>query len=237
MDGIGTAAAHLGYATDIEIIGRLVELEGRTIADVGCGDGRVARALADLGATVVGVEPDPIQAAKNREADAYPGVTLIEGAAEHLPQDTASVDGVIFCKSLHHVPREGMDAGLREAARVLKPGNGFLYVVEPDVRGAFSQLAKPFHDETQVRAWALDALTRVADKIFGEVEEYWYTITNKFDDFDGFASRMSGTSYNAIQRDDIEAANLRQAFEGGRCDDGYAFDNPMRVRLYRRPVK
>ena len=125
MDGTGTAATHLGCATDIEIIGRLVELEGRTIADVGCGDGRVARALADLGATVVGVEPDPIQAAKNREADAHPGVTLIEGAAERLPQDTASVDGVIFSKSLHHVPREGMDAGLREAARVLKPGNSF----------------------------------------------------------------------------------------------------------------
>lgn len=237
MDDLGPAVTHLGHATDIEVIGRLVELKGRTIADVGCGDGRVARALADLGATVVGVEPDPIQAAKNRDADSHPGVTLVEGSAERLPQETASVDGVVFSKSLHHVPREGMDVGLREAARILKPGNSFLYVIEPDMRGAFSQLVKPFHDETEVRTWALDALARVANKIFAEVEEYWYTITNKFDDFDGFATRMSGTSYNAIERDHVEAANLRQVFEGGRRGDVYIFENPMRVRLYRRPVK
>ncbi len=237
MDDLGSAATHLGYATDFEIIEKLVQLEGRTIADIGCGDGRLACALAGRGATVVGVEPDPIQATKNRNAEAYPGVTLIEGRAERLPQDTSSVDGVIFSKSLHHVPREGMDAGLREAARVLKPDDGFLYVVEPDMRGAFSQLVKPFHDETVVRGWALEALARVAGNIFAEVEEYWYTVNNTFDDFDGFVSRMSGTSYNAIERDDIEAANLRRAFEKGRCDGGYVFENPMRVRLYLKPVK
>jgi ubiquinone/menaquinone biosynthesis C-methylase UbiE len=237
MDDLGSAATHLGYATDIEIIEKLVQLDGRTIADVGCGDGRLARELAGRGAAVVGVEPDPIQATKNRNAEAYPGVTLVEGRAERLPQDTSSVDGVIFSKSLHHVPREGMDAGLREAARVLKPDDGFLYVVEPDMRGAFSQLVKPFHDETVVRGWALEALARVAGNIFTEVEEYWYTVNNTFDDFDGFVSRMSGTSYNAIERDDIKAANLRRAFEKGRCDGGYVFENPMRVRLYLKPVK
>jgi SAM-dependent methyltransferase len=237
MDDLGPSKNRLGYATDIEIVDRLVDCDGRLIVDVGCGDGRLARALAGCGATVIGVEPDPIQAAKNREAEAHPGVTLLEGVAEHLPQESASVDGVIFGKSLHHVPREGMDVGLREAARVLKPGDSFLYVAEPDIRGAFSQLVKPFHDETEVRAWAQEALARVADKIFAEVAEYWYTVTNTFADFDDFASRMAGSSYNAIERDDIEAANLRRAFEDGKSDGAYSFDNPMRVRLYRRPVK
>lgn len=225
----------LGRATDLEIIERLVELDSRTIVDVGCGNGAVSAELAARGAIVLGLEPDPIQAAKNRDADPIPNVTLVEGSAESIPRESGAVDAVIFGKSLHHVPKDLMDSALREAARVLKPGTGVLYSLEPDMRGAFSQLMKPFHDETRVRAWAQEALTRTADPLFEDVVQYWYEITIDFPDFDGFAQRALGATYNDIDADKVRMDGVRQRFEAGKSGDGYSFDNLMRVRLYRGP--
>lgn len=225
----------LGRATDVEIIERLVELDGCDIVDVGCGNGAVSAELAARGAIVLGLEPDPIQAAKNREADPIPNVTLVAGSAESIPREAGTVDAVFFGKSLHHVPKDLMDTALREAARVLKPGTGVLYSLEPDMRGEFSQLMKPFHDETVVRAWAQEALTRTADPLFEEAAQYWYEITIAFPDFDGFAQRALGASYNEIAADKVMTDEVRRRFEAGRSGDGFSFDNLMRVRLYRGP--
>ena len=43
---------------EIATIRELVELEGRRVVDVGCGDGRISLALARHGAQVLGLEPD-----------------------------------------------------------------------------------------------------------------------------------------------------------------------------------
>ncbi|MEK9945008.1 MAG: class I SAM-dependent methyltransferase [Alphaproteobacteria bacterium] len=224
----------LGIARDIDIFDRLADWKGLEVVDCGCGAGGLAGALAKRGATVTGIEPDPIQAEKNRAADPKPGVTLVEAPAQSIPRDTDSVDAVVFSKSLHHVPFEQMDAALREAARVLKP-DGFLYVLEPDIRGQFSQLVKPFHDETLVREKALEALDRTANQVFGEMEEYWYTNVVAFPDFDTLVNRMSGSSFNDIQASQIDTPDVRTAFEAGKAKEGYEFTNLMRVRLYRGP--
>jgi len=225
----------LGIARDIDIFDRLADWKGLEVVDCGCGAGGLASALAKRGATVTGIEPDPIQAEKNRAADPKPGVTLVEAPAQSIPRDTDSVDAVVFSKSLHHVPFEHMDGALREAARVLKP-DGFLYVLEPDIRGQFSQLVKPFHDETLVRAKALEALDRTASQVFGDMEEYWYTNVVAFPDFGTLVNRMSGSSFNDIQASQIDTPEVRSAFEAGKAKEGYEFTNLMRVRLYRGPL-
>lgn len=225
----------LGRSSDVEVIERLIDLAGLDLVDVGCGNGAVSAELAARGATMLGLEPDPIQASKNRDAEPVANVTLVEGSAEAIPREDGSVDGVVFCKSLHHVPKGLMDDALREAARVLKRDTGFLYVLEPDIRGQFSQLMKPFHDETEVRGLALDALARTADSLFGEVDQYWYQITVALADFDAFVARSVGATYNDIDAARIMNDDVRRMFEAGKTEGGYSFDNLMRVRLYRRP--
>lgn len=225
----------LGRATDVEIMERLLELDGREFVDVGCGSGVVSAELAARGATVLGLEPDPIQAAKNRNAEPIPNTTLVEGSAESIPRSDGTVDTVIYSKSLHHVPKDLMDSALREAARVLKHGSGQLYILEPDMRGEFSQLIKPFHDETRVRAWALEALDRTADPLFEDVAQYWYEITIAFPDFESFSKRILGASYNDIDADRVMTDGVRKRFEAGKSGEGFSFDNLMRVRLYRGP--
>jgi len=229
-----TSVNDLGIARDIDIFDRLANWQGLDVVDCGCGDGSLAKGLAKRGATVTGLEPDPAQAAKNRGADPVPNVTLLEAHAQSIPRDDGSVDAVVFSKSLHHVPFEEMDNALREAARVLKPG-GFLYVLEPDIRGQFSQMVKPFHDETVVRAKAIEALDRTASKVFGVMEEYWYTNVVTFPDFETLDKRMSGSTFNQIDARRVDTPEVRAAFEAGKAEEGYAFTNLMRVRLYRDP--
>ena len=129
MDG----RTDLGERSDVAAVLALTPVAGLALVDVGCGAGHNARELAEAGASVLAVEPDPIQAAKNRDAAPAPGVTFVEARAERLPAETGSVDGVLFFRSLHHVPVEAMAAALAEAARALKPGTGFLCVIEPGV--------------------------------------------------------------------------------------------------------
>lgn len=224
---------YLGEATDIDVLSRLVDWQDKFVVDAGCANGSLAAALAKRGATVLGIEPDPVQAAANKKAEAVPNVTLLEASAEAIPRADNSADVVVFSKSLHHVPAAVMDRALREAARVVKRDGGLLLVLEPDIRGEFSQLVRPFHDETVVRGQALAALDRTARPLFRQMDEYWYMTLARFPDFDAFVTRMASATYNALNRQKIDTPSIRSAFEKGKKDGEYVFTNLMRARLYR----
>lgn len=221
-----------GESSDVEVIARLVDLKGKHLIDVGCGDGSLARALAERGATVLGVEADPQRAEANRALPESPGVTLVEGFAQNLPADDRSVDGVIFGKSLHHVPREDMAPALEEARRVIREKSGFLLVLEPLMEGSHSDLIRLFHDETEVRRWATDALEGLSSGPFAHEREIRYTVKIRFDDFDAFVAKYAGLTYNPYRLEDVSNEKVRAIFERGRDVEGYCFDQPMRVNLF-----
>jgi len=224
----------LDARTDIEAVCALIAVEGLSLVDVGCGPGATTRELAAMGATVLGVEPDPIQAEKNRHADPAPGLSFAEAGAEHLPVETGSVDGVFFFRSLHHVPVEHMDAALAEAARVLKPASGFLCIVEPGMDGTHFPVMRPFHDETRVRSAAQAALGRTAGPLFRTASFHRYIQHPRYPDFDTMADRFAAMTFNNISREMVETDEVRTLFEQGRTGEGdYAFDQPMLLDLYR----
>ena len=73
----------LGELSDLDAVERLLDVQNLDLVEVGCAGGDTARGLAERGATVLGVEPDPVQAETNRSQPSRPGVTLVEagGAA------------------------------------------------------------------------------------------------------------------------------------------------------------
>lgn len=225
----------LGTKNDMEALANLVDLSGLSLIEAGCATGDMARAMADAGATVLAVEPDPVQAPKNRAAPPTDGVTFAEAGAEKLPADDASVDGVLFFRSLHHVPAELMADAMREAARVLKPG-GFLYVAEPGMEGSHYPFMRPFNDETEVRTLAQAALDDVAAALFEEGERFVYMMHPRHENFDAMVERFTGLSFNPIPREAIDVPEVRAAFEAAKTANGdHVFDQPMLVNLYRRP--
>ena len=222
---------HWGARTDLAVLDRLVQVRGRALIDVGCGPGALARSLAERGATVLGVEPDPVQAERNRAAPECAGVTFAEGRAESLPAGDGTVDGVIFGRSLHHVPQAAMGPALAEARRVLAAG-GFLYALEPVMDGSFSTVMKPFHDETEVRRQAREALEESAP-LFARACEVHYEIERRFASHEAFVDLFSGLSYNSYGADALKSETVKRLFEAGRTDAGdYAFTQPMRVDLF-----
>ncbi|MEQ8344992.1 MAG: class I SAM-dependent methyltransferase [Sneathiellaceae bacterium] len=227
----------LGERTDIGAVQALLPLDGLHVVDIGCGPGTLSRALCELGATVLGVEPDPVQADRNRAAAPAPGLSFVEAGAERLPLDSGSMDGAFFFRSLHHVPTALMADALAEAARVLKPGAGFLCIVEPAMTGSHFRVMRPFHDETRVRTAAQAALAGTADGLFREAARYRYLQQPRHASFEAMVARVTGQTFNDIRREAVETDEVRSLFETGRTAEGdYVFDQPMLLDLYRDPV-
>jgi ArsR family transcriptional regulator len=99
-----------------------------TVADLGCGTGQTAAALAPHVRRVIAVDQSAamLKAAKKRTA-ALGNVEVRQGSLEALPLDAASCDGALLLLALTYVADPA--AAVREAARILRPG-GRLVVVD-----------------------------------------------------------------------------------------------------------
>jgi SAM-dependent methyltransferase len=117
----GAYAEHRpGYPADavawcVEPTGRPVA--GLRILDLGAGTGKLTALLAELGADVTAVEPDPGMLAELRRQ--LPSVRALAGPAEAIPLPDRSVDAVLCAQSLHWFD---MSRAVPEIARVLVPG-------------------------------------------------------------------------------------------------------------------
>jgi SAM-dependent methyltransferase len=94
------------------------EVRGRRVLDVGCGEGRFCRMLAERGAETVGLDPTEglLRVARERQ----PGGNFVQGMAEFLPFTAAEFDLVVSFVTL--VDIEDYQAAIQEMARVLRPG-------------------------------------------------------------------------------------------------------------------
>ena len=87
---------------------------GLNIIDIGCGEGRLTRALAALGARVTGCDPFIAGTAWTEHgAGSY---RLVKAAADAIPAPDHQADLVLFVFSLHHVPGEKLAGRARRGA-------------------------------------------------------------------------------------------------------------------------
>ena len=223
---------HLGQMTHTKVISHCISLSGKHVVDVGCGDGALCRKLAETGARVTGVEPDPVQARRNREKPVGANVELLEGSAENLPLSENSADAVIFQYSFHHVPSGLMQSAIDEAVRILKP-EGTLYFAEPLAEGLHHETISHFHDETGVRAKAEQAIRQFASPQFACERVLYYSVERLFDDFDHFAEFYGNLSYNeGYSCKEVRQDAVRRSFEKARYGNGYRFETPVRVNSF-----
>ena len=96
-----------------------------SVLDLGCGNGRVALALAAKGYAAEGLDISPTMVEEARSAAAALGVDVRfrVGDAVTLPYDQGAFDAVVFaCNGIGHLTRDGKVACLLEIKRVLRPG-------------------------------------------------------------------------------------------------------------------
>lgn len=121
-DEVFTAAAGLRSinARELSVISRrLGDVQGRRILDAGMGTGRVARALADRGAEVVGVDVtrEMLDQCRTRAPEASPVVARV---GPSLPFADASFDDAVCVRVLKYF--SGWLPAFEELRRVLRPG-------------------------------------------------------------------------------------------------------------------
>jgi len=104
------------------------------VLEVGCGDGRLARALDELGYGVVAIDPAAPEGA------IFHAVSLEEFA------DPARFDAIVASRSLHHI--HDLAGGLSKLGRLLVPG-GRLILVEHAFERLDEATAAWYHEKRQ----------------------------------------------------------------------------------------
>lgn len=99
---------------------------GQAVADVGCGTGNLSFAVlaAQPGARVTGLDPDgdALRRAARKARRRGVTLTLVQGYADRIPAEDASLDHVVSSLALHHVDDDDRIAFARDALRALRPG-------------------------------------------------------------------------------------------------------------------
>jgi 2-polyprenyl-3-methyl-5-hydroxy-6-metoxy-1,4-benzoquinol methylase len=109
--------------TDDAIIGVVKELHPRTVLDLGCGEGWLARRLAETGAKVTGVDAIPGLIEQARSAG---GGEFLKASYEEIASGglDLKVDAVVANFSL--IGKEAVDDVVRAVPRLLNPGGSFV---------------------------------------------------------------------------------------------------------------
>jgi SAM-dependent methyltransferase len=219
--------------TDLRMLQRLVELEGRDVLDVGCGSGALVRELESRGARPIGLEISEGQLGDARSR----GVgRFVVGRAQALPLPDGSLDAVLFMRSLHHVPPDAMMSALADARRVLRPG-GVIYVAEPLAEGDYFELVRIVDDETEVRAAAQRSVAQATRAGLERETTVEYEVGGLTTGLDALRRRIVGADPGRAAVFDAHAAELAQALArlGEPRADGRWFTAPMRADLLRAP--
>ena len=178
------------------LINQLGPRPGMTLLDVGGGTGDIAfRFLKRGGAhvTVCDINAEMLKVGRDRALDKgiLDGIDWVCGNAEHLPVPDSSLDAftIAFCiRNVTHI-----DAALREAKRVLKPGGRFLCL-------EFSKVALPLLAKAY-DIYSFKVLPTLGQAVADDRASYQYLAESirKFPDQETFAAMIADAGLEQVR--------------------------------------
>ena len=218
--GFGSAADRYergrpGYPADAIafLIAELSIAPGRTVVDLAAGTGKFTAAIASTGARIVAVEPvTEMRGVLERN---IPGVEALDGTAEDMPFQDASVDAIVVAQAFHWF--DG-DRAIPEIRRVLPDGGGLglVWNVRDETPAwsrrlteIFDRLAGPRDPRHKHGAWRgaferTDAFTPLEHRSFEHAREV---------DREAFLDRVLSVSYVASAPADVRDQVVREVTE------------------------
>ncbi len=142
------------------------EVAGQRICDLTCGQGRVARYLADLGAHVVGIDLSAklLAIARRHEETEPRGIEYLQADARSLDGEALGLfDGIVCFMALMDIP--DLAPTLHSVASILRPAGWFV----------FSILHPCFHTSQSGEMDTPEGAVRTISRYF--VEGYWRSDT------------------------------------------------------------
>ena len=111
-----------------EVVALLAGVRGKTVVDIGAGNGIASYAFASAGADrVYAIEPDDSPIVGRQAMRTIIGglpIRLLAGVGEHIPLPDGCADVVYVRATLHHV--QDLDRFAAESARLLRRGGMFI---------------------------------------------------------------------------------------------------------------
>ena len=125
---------------------------GSTVADVGCGPGRITGHLVSLGLDAFGVDLSPrmVEEARRR----HPGLQFETGNIERLDLGDGALGGILAWYSLIHLPPDRLAPAFAELRRVLAPGGQLLTAFQ--VGDVPLRLEQAYGHEVALDTWRRD---------------------------------------------------------------------------------
>ncbi|MBY0314602.1 MAG: class I SAM-dependent methyltransferase [Bdellovibrionales bacterium] len=114
------------YASYLNLIKSNIELNGKSVLDIGCGSGWSSFFISKFAKKVIGLDLHK----NGYEPDSSDNLEFKTGSAEQLDFDDEIFDVVTTNECLEHVPHP--DVALTEFDRVLKPG-GYVVISGPNL--------------------------------------------------------------------------------------------------------
>ncbi|WP_210496605.1 bifunctional demethylmenaquinone methyltransferase/2-methoxy-6-polyprenyl-1,4-benzoquinol methylase UbiE [Microvirga antarctica] len=140
--------------------------------DVAGGTGDVAFRILEAGGTqthvtVLDINGDMLKVGQERAGDRFADrIDFVEANAEELPLASKSFDAYTIAFGIRNVPR--IDAALREAHRVLKPGGRFLCL-------EFAKVDVPLLDRIY-DAYSFNVIPKLGEMVTGDSQSYQYLV-------------------------------------------------------------
>jgi SAM-dependent methyltransferase len=196
---------------------------GTRLLDVGAGLGDLCAAAAERGAVTTGIDlaPEMVRTARER----HPGLTFLDGDAEHLPFEDGAFDVVTGAFVINHLPEpERAVAEMRRvAARVSLAmwAEDTLLFALPTQAAGHAPIAGPDAERFASRENLLALLP-------GDVSEITFAL--ELDSFEAlWDGLLGGTVRTAARLTDAMREPLRALAEPYRRGDGYALPTTVRV--------
>jgi SAM-dependent methyltransferase len=204
------------------------------VADVGAGTGKLTRLLISTHATVIAVEP--IEAMREVLLEQVPGCVVLEGVAEDLPLEDASLDAITVAQAFHWFDHA---KAIPELHRVLRPGGHLVLIwnsrdMTDPLQRALEDLLAPLRESAPYQLGGAWRTPLEESRLFGPPQEAQFRIEQQLT-VEGVCERVASTSFIAAMQSAQREAVLDEVRTrtAGR-DEPFSFPYVTEVYVARR---
>jgi ubiquinone/menaquinone biosynthesis C-methylase UbiE len=219
---------------DADMISGVVQPNGKTVIDIGCGTGDLVRWMSSQGGCAVGVDM-PEMLNKALTVSPKENYRYIAGLAERLPFKKECADAVVYFASLHHVPKEKIKDALHECQRVLKIGGNAIIVEPVGEEGSYFEVVSLIEDEREIQAYVYSRLKSANKMGLRMLKEEYAFFERKFQDYQKLVDVFVDEPIQAKSA----LAEARQVFKrfaenAGIAFEEYSFRSICRINLLQK---